>query len=157
MMTKDSFSINISLRHRDPSYSLESISKALSLKPLAAYSVGCKQLGKVRSKWSSYYAHLQNGDYASEFEGALKRVVSFLKKNNDFWTDFIVGDGSVTLILNHTINPEWKNGDKCFELSLTPTFLSHLSARGIGLRVQGWQGPTQKRKSAPQAKGTRIG
>ena len=81
----------------------------------------------------------------------------FLKKNNDFWTDFIVGNGSVILILNHTINPEWKNGDKCFELSLTPTFLSHLSARGIGLRVQGWQGPTQKRKSAPPAKGTRIG
>ena len=68
MMTEDSFSINISLRHRDPSYSRESISKALSLKPVAAYSVGGKQLGKVRSKWSSYDAHLQNGDYDSEFK-----------------------------------------------------------------------------------------
>ena len=91
---------------------------------------------------------LQEGDYASDFEGALIKVVSFLKKNNAFWTDFIGGDGDVELTLNFATHPQWKEGDKCIELSFAPAFLSHLSTRGIGLRVQGWYRSLKKKKSA---------
>jgi hypothetical protein len=76
----------------------------------------------------------------------LTRVVSFLKKNAAFWTDFIGENGDVELILNHTISAHEEEGDKCIELSLAPAFLKHLSSRGIGLRVQGWQGRTKKKK-----------
>jgi hypothetical protein len=147
MATKDPFSIDISLRHHDRSYSSASISKALSLRPLAAYAVGDKRLGKVRSRWSFFYARLQKGDYASEFEGALTKVELFLKKKRAFWADFAGRGGNVKLILNHTIHPVWEEGDKCFELSLAPEFLSLLSCRGISLEVRGWQRGIRTRRS----------
>jgi len=142
--TKDHFSIKIALRH--PSCSPESISKALSLKPELSHAVGVKLL-KSPAKWTFFYACLQKGDYASRYERALTKVVLFLEKNAAFWTDFMDGDGEVELILNHTINPQEEEGDKCFELYLAPAFLEHLSTRGIGLRVEGWQGGVRKKKS----------
>ena len=147
MAIKDPFSIDISLRHRDPSFSQERVSEALSLSPVGAYPVGVTRLGKVRSKWSHFYARLEEGNYASEFEGALTKVVLFLKRKETFWTDFIGVDGSVKLILNHTIHPLCEEGDKCFELSLAPEFLRQLSVRGIGLEVQGWHGSVKTRRS----------
>ncbi|HTW58506.1 MAG TPA: hypothetical protein VMD99_10260 [Terriglobales bacterium] len=134
--TKDPFSIKIALRH--PSYSPQRISEALSLKPEWSHSAGQRFI-KWRAKWTYFYACLEKGDYASEFEGALANAVSFLDKKATFWTDFIGGNGEVELILNHTINPQEEAGDKCFELYLAPALLKHLSTRGIGLRVQGWQ------------------
>jgi hypothetical protein len=142
--TKDPFSIEIRLLH--PSYSPKSISKALSIKPKWSHAVGELFLESPR-KWSIFYASLQEGDYASGYERALTKVVSFLKKNEAFWTEFMGGDGEVELILNHTINPQEAKGDKCFELDLSPEFLGHLSSRSIGLRVQGWQGSVKRRRS----------
>ncbi len=146
MATKDSFSIDISLHHRDPLYSPEDISNTLSIKPLGAYPVGV-WLGKSRSKWSSFYARLQEGDHTSEYQGALAKVTSFLEKNAAFWTEFVSGEGEVVLVLNHTIHPGEEERDKCFELYLAPAFLTQLSTRGIGLKVQGWQGASRRRSS----------
>jgi len=134
--SKDPFSIDIVLHH--PSRSRDSISEALSIKPQGAHTAGQK-LGKLRAKRTYFYSRLQQGDYVSEFEGALTKVVSFLEKKAAFWTDFIGGNGDVELILNHTVGPQEEEGDKCFELYLAPDFLRHLSTRRIGLRVQGWQ------------------
>jgi len=64
----------------------------------------------------------------------------FLEKNAGFWADFMGGNGEVELVLNHTIEPKQQEGDEVLELYLAPAFLHNLSARGIGLRVQGWQG-----------------
>jgi hypothetical protein len=139
--TKDPFSIQIALRHA--SYSQEYISEALSLKPELSHEVSEIFL-KAPAKWTVFYATLQRGDYASEYEGALTKVALFLEKNSSFWADFIGGDGEVDLILNHTINPQAEAGDECFELHLSPDFLRNLSIRGIGLRVQGWQGNVKR-------------
>jgi hypothetical protein len=133
--TKDPFNIKIVLRH--PSYKPTDISKALSLKPEFSYAVGQKFL-KSSAKWTRFCACLQKGNYASEYGRALTKVVLFLEKNSTFWTEFMVGNGEVELILNHEISPQWEEGDKCFELSLAPALLAQLSTRGIDLRVQGW-------------------
>ena len=143
--TKGPFSIKIALRH--PSYSPESISKALSLKPELSHAVGHKVV-KVPAKWTFFFACLHKGDDVSDLEGALANVALFLEKNAAFWTDFIGGNGEVELILNHTIYPQEEEGDKCFELYLAPAFLSHLSTRGIGLRVQGWTADVKIKESA---------
>jgi hypothetical protein len=139
--SKYPFSIDIVLRH--PSYTPQSISKALSLKPKGSWAVGQK-VTKGPAKWTFFYACLQKGDYVSKFEGALRNAVSFIEENSAFWTDFIGGNGDVELILNHTISPQKEEGDKCFELFLAPAFLCGLSIRGIGLRVQGWQGNVER-------------
>jgi|HubBroStandDraft_2_1064218.scaffolds.fasta_scaffold283334_2 hypothetical protein len=142
MTTKDPFSVDIVLRH--PSQSPRHISKALSLKPEFSHAVD-DRVAKLRRRWKKtlFYACLQKGDYASKFESSLTKVVLFLEKNAAFWTDFTSGNGEVELILKHTINPQDEAGDKCFELYLAPAFLRDVSARGIGLRVQGWQGSTE--------------
>jgi len=132
--TKDPFTIKITLRH--PFYSPESISKALSLKPELSHAVG-KAVAKVPAKWSLFHACLQKGNYASEVERALDRVVLFLEKHETFWTDFAHENGEVELVLNHTICSGEK-GYKCLKLYLAPDFLRHLSSRGIGLEIQGW-------------------
>lgn len=138
---KDSFSIDIVLRH--PSYSPEGISKALSIEPQASWAAG-KSLGTLRAQGTFFHACLQKGDNSSDYETALAEVVSFLKRNAAFWPDFIGGHGEVEVILNHTIRPQEEEGDRCFELSLDPAFLSHLSSRGIGLRVQGSTGKAKR-------------
>jgi hypothetical protein len=136
--SRDSFSIDIVLRHS--SYSPESISAALSLKPRASWPVG-EDLGrKVRAKWSLFYARLLEGSAPSDYEHALKNVRRFLRKNAAFWADFAGGNGEVELILNCTVNPQKEEGDECFELYIAPAFLQELSPRDIGLRVRGWQG-----------------
>jgi len=141
MATKDPFSIKIALRH--PAYSPKKISEALSLKPEGSWAVG-QNIVKAPAKWTFFDACLQKGNDISKFERALRNAVSFLEKNSAFWADFIGGDGEVELILNHTIAPQDEEGDKCFELHLTPAFLRDLSIRGIGLRVQGWQGNIER-------------
>jgi hypothetical protein len=142
-MIKDQFSIDIVLRH--PSYRPEAISEALSLKPKGSYAVG-EELDTSHAKWTFFRARLQEGVASSGYEGALTDVALFLKKHAAFWTDFTGGHGEVELILNHTIEPQEEEGDKCFELYLDPVFLSDLSARGIGLRVQGWQGSVKTKE-----------
>jgi hypothetical protein len=142
--SKNSFSIDLVLRH--PSYSPESISKSLSLRPKGAYNVG-QNVGMLRARWTFFHACLQEGDRYSDYEGALNNVALFLEKNASFWTDFIGGNGEVELVLNHTIEPQEEEGDKNFEIYLAPAFLVDLSARGFGLRVQGWQGGRKTRES----------
>lgn len=56
--SKDSYSIDILLRHS--SHSPEIISAALSLKPVATWRVG-ENLVKVRAKRSFFYARLHEG------------------------------------------------------------------------------------------------
>jgi len=146
--SKDSFSIDMVLRH--PSHSPESISKALSLEPKASWPAGTN-LGRVRAKWSFFYARLLEGPLP-EYERALKTVRRFLRKNAAFWIDFADGNGEVELIFNHTVSRQQKNGDECFELYLAPAFLSELSTREIGLRLQAWQGSVKGKKSADAPK-----
>jgi hypothetical protein len=148
VMTKDPFSIDISLRH--PYYKAERIIRALSIKPQGAYSVGDAR-GSRKAKRTHVYARLQHGDYASQFGRALFKISSFIKKNETFWADFKSGDGVVELILNHAISPAWEEDDQCFELSFTPAFLAGLSAYGIGLRVQVWQ--EEAKKAKPRKRG----
>jgi len=144
-MTKDPFSIDIVLRH--PSYSPESISEALSLKPVGSWGVG-QRLVETPAKWSYFFASLEKGDDVSGYESALANVALFLEKNAAYWADFMGGSGEVELILNHTIEPQQGEGDKVLELYLAPAFLRDLSTRGIGLRVQGWQGTLKTREFA---------
>jgi hypothetical protein len=134
---KDSYSIDIVLRHA--SHDPETISAALSLKPKGFWPKG-EDLGRVRAKWSFFYARLLDDVSSPEFERALKDVSRFLRKNSAFLADFTDGNGEVGLILNHTVSPQGEEGNKSFELHLSPDFLRDLSARDIGLRVQGWQG-----------------
>jgi hypothetical protein len=117
--TKDFFGIDIVLRH--PSYSPESMSKALSIKPQGSHAVGDK-FGGLRERWTSVCARLHEGDHASEFERALSNVVLFLQEHAAFWTDFIGGNGEVDLILNHPIYRREKEGgsaSSCTSLQLS--------------------------------------
>ena len=136
MTAKDTFSIDIVLRH--PSRSPESIAEALSLKPKGAYGVG-QNLATLPAKWTFFHACLQELRDSSDYENALAKVGQFLEKNAAFWADFTGGNGEIELVLNHAIEPQEGEGDKILELYLGPAFLCALSARGIGLRVQGWQ------------------
>jgi|SRR5579862_4077458 len=137
----DSLSIDIVLRH--PSHSPESLAAALSLSPRGSWQVG-EDLGKVHAKWSFFYARLVEDVSRSDHERALKNVSRFLGKNAPFWAEFTGGNGEVELILNYTVSPQKEEGDESFELHLSPAFLRDLSARDIGLRVQGWQGSVRK-------------
>jgi hypothetical protein len=134
---KNPFSIDIVLRH--PSRSSASISEALSLKPKGTYGVG-QNLGTSPAKWTFFHACLEEARDSSDYDNALAKVGQFLEKNAAFWADFMGGNGEIELILNQTIAPQEEEGDKLLELYLAPAFLRDLSARGIGLRVQGWQG-----------------
>ena len=149
---RDSFSIDIVLRHA--SHSPETISATLSLKPKCFWPVG-EDLGRVHAKWSFFHARLLDDVSSPEYERALKNVSGFLRKNAAFLADFTKGNGEVELILNHTVSPQGKEGDECFELYLAPAFLRELSTRDIGLRVQGWQGSAKEvpRKKARGARG----
>jgi hypothetical protein len=149
--SKDSFSIDLVLRH--PTHSPESISAALSLRPKASWPVD-ENLGRVRAKWSLFYARLLEGVACSDYERALKNVRRFLRKNAAFLTDFTGGNGEVELILNQTVSPQEQEGDECFELYLAPAFLRDLCTRDIGLRVQGWQGSAKGKKSANRRRGS---
>lgn len=135
--SKDSFSIDIVLRHS--SHSPESIAAALSLKPKGFWPVG-EDLGRARAKWSFFYARLLEGVGNSGYERAWKNVCRFLRKNAAFLNEFKGENGEVELILNCTIAPQEVEGDECFELYIAPRLLTELATQGIGLRVQGWQG-----------------
>jgi len=136
MTANDSFTIDIALRH--PSCTPEHISKALSVKPRASHNAGSK-IESLPKGWTNFYATLQRGDSASDYENALSRAILFIEKNGSFWRDFIGGQGEVELILNHTLLEEPAQGDLCLQLRLGPKFLRRLSALGVGLRVQGWK------------------
>jgi hypothetical protein len=141
--TKEPFSITICFRH--PSLSPEKISEVLSLKPEASWVAG-QRLGKFHAKKAYFSGCLQKGNYASELEGALVKVVLFLEKHTGWWTDFLRGKGEADLTLNLNVHAGWEEGDKCFGVYLAPTFLSHLSTRGIGLSLQGWQKGVKTKK-----------
>jgi hypothetical protein len=143
--SKEPFSIDIVLRH--PSRSPESIAEALSLKPKGAYSVG-QNLGTLSAKWTFFHACLQEARDPSDYESALAKVGQFLEKNAAFWADFIAGNGEAELVLNHALEPPEEEGDKILEMYLGPAFLRALSAQGVGLRVQGWQGTVKTREFA---------
>lgn len=128
-MLRDSFTIELILRH--PSRSGLSIAKALSLEPRIAYS-------KPRARGTYFQTILQSGDSPAKFRLALPRIVRFLRKNKKFWRDFIAEKGSGEIVFNHAIFPQTEEGDKCFELSLASAFCEHLSANGMGLKIQGW-------------------
>jgi len=128
-MLRDSFSIKLVLRH--PSRNAMSIAKALS--PQISHS-------KLRARRTYFQAVLQSGNSPATFRLALPRIVRFLRKNQKFWRDFIAEKGSGELVFNFAIFPQIENGDKCFELFLTPVFCKCLSANRIGLKIQGWQG-----------------
>jgi hypothetical protein len=134
--TRDPFFIDIALRH--PSYRAEDISAALSIEPKIAHSTGDPRESHAKWKRSSFLARLREGNLASDFDGALADIARFVERHSLFWTEFVGGGGEVELILNHEIPREMENGDKCFELFLDSVFLRLLSARSIGLRVQGW-------------------
>jgi hypothetical protein len=152
--SKHAFSIDIVLRH--PSCTPESISEALSIKPQGSYPIG-QEIGKLRAKRSFFFARLQEGEYASEFNRYLSKVVSFLEKKSAFWTEFIGGGGEVEVILNCPTWSHCKNGDKTFELSLAPAFLGNLSDRGIGLKIQTWQTKSKDKNLQFSIKGKRLG
>ena len=135
MASRDPFSIDIVLRH--PTCTPERISESLSLEPMRSWSVGQKVVTRP-AKWTFFYARLRQGNYASRFPAALKRVSQFIEKNSAFWGNFLGENGEVELILNCAIDPQEEEGDENFELYLAPEFLGTLSARGIGLRMQSW-------------------
>jgi hypothetical protein len=141
-MYEDSFSIGLLVRH--PSRSPLRISRALSLKRAG------DKFRVPRDGRMYFRAVLQKGNSVSEFERALIRVVKFLRKNESFWKDMMDEKGKVELVLNYAISPQAEEGDKCFELSLTPALCKHLSARGISLRIQGWQGYRNAKRSSAQ-------
>jgi hypothetical protein len=130
-MLRDSFSINLILRQ--PSRNAISIAKALSVEAQIAFS-------KPRAQGTYFQAVLQSGNSPAKFRLALPKIVRFFRKNKKFWRDLIAEKGSAEIEFNHAIFPQTVNGDKCFELFLTPVFCEYLSANGIGLKIQGWQG-----------------
>jgi hypothetical protein len=147
-MSKDSFSIDVVLRH--PSYSRESIAKALSIKPRASLAADDKTASS-HGRRTFFHARLSEGKSSSDYENALADVILFLEKNATFWTDFVSGQGEVEVILNHTFLEEAEQGDLCLKLHLEPRFLAQLSNRGIALRVQAWKGqPNAKDFSPPR-------
>lgn len=137
-MPVDSFSIELLLRH--PSRSLLRTTRDLSLKGWTTYKTrGKRRWPAARRKY--FKAILRNGNSPSEFERAFTSIVKFVRKNEAFWKTFIDEEGHVELILNYAILPQSENGDKCFELFLTPAFCEQL-------RVQGWQGFLSTDRSA---------
>jgi hypothetical protein len=151
--SKDPFRIRISIRH--PSYTPTHICKELHIKPELSHAAGDDFIGRKKWKWSAACAPLQEGKYASQLESSLKRAASFLRKHSDFLKDLTEGEGDVELILDLTISDGWEEGDKNFELSLAPAFLADLATRGIGLRVQGWQGKAAPKGTTRRAMATR--
>jgi hypothetical protein len=101
MSTKDPFSIQIVVRH--PSFMPERISEALGIRPQASPATG-ERLGQLKAQWTYFHGLLQKSDYASEFDRALRKVTSFLKKHSDFFNVLTRGDGEAEIVLNHTIN-----------------------------------------------------
>jgi hypothetical protein len=81
---------------------------------------------------------LQNGKSPAKFQFALAKIIRFLRKNKKFLKKFLAEKGSGEIVFNHAIFPQTEQGDKCFELSLTSAFCEHLSASGMGLKIQGW-------------------
>jgi len=117
------------------------------MKPLWSHTAGDRFIGRRKWKLTHFYALLQKGDYASQFERRLRKVVSFLKKHSAFLNALTKSNGEAEIILNHTINLQDEEGDKNFELSLAPAFVVCLASQRIGLRVQGWQGKAPRKRS----------
>src|SRR5579859_6134877 len=96
--TRDPFFIDIALRHA--SYRAEDISAALSIEPKIAHSTGDQRGSHAKWKRSSFVARLQEGNLASDFDGALADIARFVERHSLFWTEFVSGGGEVELILN---------------------------------------------------------
>jgi hypothetical protein len=137
MHFRDSYTIEITLRH--PAYSPERISRVIALKPNWTRVIGESSIN-VGRQWNVFNAVLQKGNSSSEYQSAVVKVGLFLDINENNWAEFIAGGAEVELTLSHTVCQTDEIGDKCLDLFLTPLFLSKLASRGIGLRIQGWQG-----------------
>jgi hypothetical protein len=145
---KDGFKLDIALSH--PARDTAAFTKALLIEPEFVRMKGAS-LEKQVANSTRWHACLAEGAGEDAFASGSEQVALFLEKNATFWPDFISEGGEVELIFNHTVHPQDHEGDKCFELYLAPAFLSivsHVSNRGIGLRVQGWQGTSKSAGSA---------
>jgi hypothetical protein len=125
-MLRDSFSIVLNVRH--PSRNPASIAKALGVKPWVVHS-------KLRARLTYFQTVLQSGNSPAKFRLALPKLVKFLRNNKKFWRDLTADKGSGELVFNYAISPQTVDGDKCFELFLTPVFCKYLSSNGIGLKI----------------------
>lgn len=141
--SRDSFSIDISLRHpnRDPL----SIARALSIKP-QGFQPAIEDLDTAQEKWTFFYGRLEIGDPTISYADALQNTVNFVRQHAAFWRQFTLENGEVKIILNHTIHLQDANGDLCFDLFLSPAFMAHLCEHGVGLNVKGWQVRSKRNK-----------
>jgi hypothetical protein len=131
---KDPFSIDIALTH--PTCDPQRITRELCSQPTYCWRQGDRFGGLVKRS-TYWYGRLVSGSTPDEFDGALRKVASFLTKAEPFFAEFKQGDGKVELILNHRV--EQIEG-KVLEVYIDPSFLSQLGAIDIGFRVQGWIG-----------------
>jgi hypothetical protein len=130
---EDPFSIEISFAH--PSRDPLGISRQLSMEPSRSWKRG-DRFGSVVKTSNLWYGRLAAGAGTAEYEAALAQVASFLGQRDDFFADFRDGGGEAVIVLNHAAIEEPRG--IAFDLQLSPVFLSHLSARNIGLRVRAW-------------------
>lgn len=135
--TQDCYTIELTIRH--PEYSAEHISRTIGVKPNWTRVIGESSV-LMKRQWNVFKATLQEGKSSSEYASALDKVGLFLDANEHNWADFTAGEAELELTISHTVSPTEEVGDKCLELFLTPIFLQKLASRGIGLRIQGWQG-----------------
>ncbi len=136
MRDRDFYTIELTIRH--PKYNPEHISRTIGVKP--SWTQLISESCVMKRHWNVFKATLQEGKSSSEYESALDKVGLFLDANEHNWADFITGGAELELTISHTVSPMEEVGDKCLELFLTPIFLLKLASRGIGLRIQAWQG-----------------
>jgi hypothetical protein len=129
----DPFSIDIALTH--PMCDPVGISERLGLEPTYSWKRG-DRFGDLVKQCTQWYGRLLSGSGAAEYERALEDVVSFLTKNEAFFSEFTKGDGEVEIVLNHAAGEQMEG--VVFELNLSPVFLTQLARRDIGLRIQAW-------------------
>lgn len=130
--TKDRIEFTIVVRgdRLDP----EQLSGALAVKKSHAVALDAPQ-GFARSWWGT----LESGTADEEgYEEALERTASFLMDNEPFFRECSAADQEVELVLGHAALLDTQEGDKLFELALSPKFLLILTSLNIGLRVEGW-------------------
>jgi hypothetical protein len=134
-MVVDEFRLDLSLHH--PFCDPREITEELLLAPWFTARHGTK-IGDVLHRTTTWLCHFRDGNTAPEFTKALEDTASLVSEHEAFIARFIEQGGEVELGLNSAIDSAFTFGDKVFELSLSPSFLSGLADRGIQLRVQVW-------------------
>lgn len=138
-MVVDEFRLDLNLHH--PSCDPGEITKELLLTPWFAVKHGIK-IGPVLHRNTAWLCRFRDGNSGPDFTRALEDTASLVSEHEVFIARFIEQGGEVELVLNSAIDSNFTSGDKVMELSLSPTFLSTLSDRGIQLRVQVWVAST---------------